>query len=246
MKKLLLAIAAVSIFATADAQKNTFLKYGTGHIYSEKNDNGNGNESRTFNWSINPGVGYQFTDNITLGIQGGYWSTFNEDRTANPTNTQWTRVATEYREWQIGAFFRYTHYLSQRFFMFGQIDLSYVAGQDILENEVRTIDFVNNRIDESVNYNYDYYNGFQAFYTPMIGIFVHDGLALNFGIGNIGYRYTTYEAPTTRESSNFVFNIGNQFNFGISKNIKCKHRTGNVKPGDDLRRLRMDDNDDDE
>lgn len=246
MKKIMLALLAVSVFATAEAQKGTILKYGNAHIYTDKNDRGNGNEDKQFNWYINPGVGYQFTDNITVGLRGGYWSNFNENRTANAAQTMWTRNAYEEREWQLGAFFRYTHYFGKRFFMFGQLDLSYVSGQQITENELRQVDFVNDRIDESVTYNYEYYNGFQAFYTPMIGVFVYDGLALNFGFGSLGYRYTTYDAPTNLDQSNFVFDFGNQFNFGISVNMDCKRKTGNVKPGDDLRQLNMDAGSDDD
>lgn len=246
MKKFMLALLAVSVFGTANAQKGTILKYGTAGLYTDKNDNGGGNETRNFNWHINPGLGYQFTDNITVGLQGGFWSQFNETRTGNPTNTAWTRNAMEMREWQIGAFFRYTEYFGNIFFMYGQLDLSYVQGQDASEMETRTVNFGTGNVDETVVYNYDYYNGFQVMYSPMIGAFVTDGLALNFGFGQIGYRNISYDAPKVSDQNNFVFKWGKQFSFAISKNFAVKHKTGNVKPGDDLRPLKMNDNEDDE
>ncbi|MCB0696892.1 MAG: hypothetical protein KDC07_05990, partial [Chitinophagaceae bacterium] len=207
-----------------------------------------------FNWHINPGVGYQFTDNITIGVQGGIWSEFGENRSANPTNTAWMRNARETREWQAGAFFRYTKYFGNIFSMYTQLDLSYVSGQNVSEDETRMVDYTANQIVNQVIYNYDYYNGFQAFITPMVAVTVHDGLALNFGMGGLGYRTISYDTPKSPspqnaviDQSNFMFNFGNQFSFGITKNFGCcHHKTGNVKPGDDLRPMKMDANDDDE
>lgn len=248
MKKFILALLAVSTFATAEAQKNTILKYGNAGIYRDQSDAGAGNESRTFNWHINPGVGYQFTDHITLGLQGGFWSNFDENRTS-PSANQWNRNAMENREWQLGIFYRYTHYFGNIFYVFGQLDLSYVSGQDVSENETRQVDFANNRIAETVIYNYDYYNGFMASYRPMIGMFIHDGFSLNFGFGDIAYRTTSYDVPKstgnpTIDQSFFAFRFGQQFNFGASLNIKCHKKTGNVKPGDDLRPMMMEEDDD--
>lgn len=246
MKKLILALLAVSVFTTADAQKGTILKYGTAGIAYDKSDAGGGNEYRSLNWHINPGLGYQFTDHVTIGLQGGYRSDFTEDR-MTPAVDQWVRNAYEQREWHLGAFFRYTHYFSNIFFMFGQVDLSFVSGQDIAEMEDRYADYSLNTIVETVNYNYAYYNGFQASYTPMVGVFVNDGLALNFGIGNISYRTTSYYKGGTGTNNSFDMNLGNQFNFGISKNIDPHHWHKHMKPGDDLRPLIIiEDEDDDE
>ncbi len=253
MKKLILALLAVSTISTADAQKNSVLVYGNAGLSTNQNDNGGGSESKDFNWHINPGVGFQFTDNITIGVQGGLWSEFSEVRSANAANTAWQRDASEYREWQAGAFFRYTKYFGNIFAMFTQVDLNYVSGQNVSEAETRMVDFNANQIVEQVIYNYDYYNGFQAFITPMISANVHKGLALNFGIGGLGYRTISYDTPKspsplnpTIDQSNFIFNFGNQFSFGITKNFACKCKTGNVKPGDDLRPMRMEAEDDDE
>lgn len=242
MKKLFLALLAVSTFGAANAQKNSVLVYGNLGLSTHHADNGGGSENKSFNWQINPGVGYQFTDNLTVGVQGGLWSNFNENRSANATNTQWKRKAAETREWQAGVFVRHTKYFGNIFAMFAQLDLSYVSGQDVSENETRTVDYTSNKIVETLIYGYDYYNGFQASITPMASVTVHKGLALNFGFGGLGYRtisYDTPKAPTALngviDQSDFFFNFGQQFNFGITKNFACKSKTGNVKPGDDLR-----------
>ncbi len=252
MKKLILALLAVSSLGVANAQKNSVLVYGNIGLATGKTDNGGGTENRYFDWNINPGVGYQFTNNITLGLQGGIWSMFEENRTSPALNT-WNRNAMETREWQAGVFFRYTKPVNNWLSLFTQLDLNYVSGQDVSEAETRAVDFAANKIVETIIYGYDYYNGFQGSITPMVQVFVHDGMALNFGIGGLGYRTISYDTPKsptalngTIDQSGFYFTWGNQFNFGVSKNFGCKTRTGNVKPGDDLRPMKVEDDKDDE
>jgi hypothetical protein len=252
MKKLILALLAVSAFGTANAQKNSILVYGNLGINTAKTDNGNGSESRNLNWNINPGVGYQFTNCLTIGLQGGINSQFSETRNSPVLNT-WNRSAAEYREWQVGAFFRHTKHINNIFSVFAQLDLSYVSGQNVSENETRMVNNTTNTIVETVIYGYDYYNGFQANIAPMIAANIGNGLALNFGIGGLGYRTISYDAPKSPtalnpvlDQSSFMFTFGKQYSFGISKNFACKKRTGNVKPGDDMRPMKMQSNDDDE
>jgi len=249
MKKLILALLAVSAIGVANAQKNSILVYGNTGISTNKTDNGGGSENRSFNWHINPGAGYQFTDNITVGVQGGIWSIFDENRTSPKLGT-WSRNAMEQREWQAGAFFRYTKTFSPIFSMFTQLDLSYVSGQNVSEMETRVVDNATNSIVETLIYGYDYYSGFQGMITPMLAINVHQGLALNFGIGGLGYRTISYDTPKSPspinaaiDQSNFYVNFGQQFSFGITKNFACKCKTGNVKPGDDLRPMKVDEDD---
>lgn len=252
MKKLILALLAVSSLGVANAQKNSVLVYGNVGLATEKTDNGGGSEHRDFDWNVNPGVGYQFTNNITIGVHGGIWSMFHEERNS-PSPLTWNRDATETREWQAGVFLRYTKPVNNWISVFTQLDLSYVSGQDVSEAETRAVDFVNNRVVETLIYGYDYYNGFQGTITPMVAIFVHDGMALNFGIGGLGYRTISYDTPksptpvnSTIDQSGFFFNWGSQFNVGISKNFRCKTRTGNVKPGDDLRPMKVEADDEDD
>lgn len=250
MKKLILALLAVSAFGTANAQKKSILVYGNLGLYADKTDNGGGSEMRSFNWNVNPGVGYQFTDHLTLGVQGGIWSQFSENRNSPVLNT-WNRNASEMREWQAGVFARHTHYFNNIISMFCQLDLSYVSGQDVSENETRMVNTATNSITETVIYGYDYYNGFQAFITPQVSVHVADGFALNFGFGSMGYRTISYDVPKsatalrpTIDQSNFVFNYGKQFTFGIQRNFACKKKTGNVKPGDDMRPMKTEESDD--
>lgn len=249
MKKLILALLAVSSFGVANAQKNSILVYGNAGIATNKSDNGGGSENRAFSWNVNPGVGYQFTNNLTVGVQGGINSHFSENRMSPAANT-WNRNAMETREWSAGAFFRYTKTFSNVFSAFAQLDLSYVSGQDISEMETRQVDFLQNKVVESVIYGYDYYNGFRGSITPMLAINVNKGLALNFGFGGLSYKTISYDVPKaptalngTIDQSSFGLSFGQQFNFGISKNIACKCKKGNMKPGDELRPMRVEEED---
>ena len=105
MKKFVLALLAVGSVATANAQKNSILTYGTAGIFVDNTDNGPGlGDSRTVSWNVNPGIGYQFHKNLTAGIQGGYMkSTFESTTVATPGFP--LDVTAIDREWQAGVFF---------------------------------------------------------------------------------------------------------------------------------------------
>ncbi len=82
--------------------------------------------------------------------------------------------------------------------------------------------------------------------TPSLAINVHNGLALNFGIGGIGFRTVSYDiAPTTMSS--FMFTFGQQVNIGISKNFGCKSsHHGHHEPGMEMRKMKKHSSDDDD
>lgn len=242
MKKLMFALLAVCMAGTAGAQKNSILAFGDAHFATKKDDMGGGSEHRSLNWGINPAIGYQFTKNITLGVQGGYNSMWNENRNS-PAINSWDRVATEKREWHAGVFFRYTHNLNKTFSVFDQINLSYFSGEDATETENRAV--TGGTIVNTTTVASDVYNGFQASWAPMIMAHVYKGFALNFGFGGLAYRTYSYDvAPTT--GSEFMFTFGQQFNFGISQNFSCHCKKGHMKPGDDLRPMKMDMSDDED
>src|ERR1700760_3460307 len=97
MKKRILGILLLtgSVFSS-QAQKGTVLVYGVGGIHREKESN----DEKTTVFTINPGVGYQFTGNWTAGIAGSYGRQHFKPETGaeNETNT-----------YKLGGFARYTH-----------------------------------------------------------------------------------------------------------------------------------------
>jgi hypothetical protein len=243
MKKLVLALLAVATVGSASAQKNTFLVYGNAGVNWGKTDNGAAvGTSENTSWNITPGVGYQFNNHLTVGLQGGYMSDKNVTNAISlaPAGVKSTNMN---REWQLGAFFRYTQPLTGIFNMWTQLDLSYVSGK--MTSDVVTT--AGTGISTAAPTASDMYNGFQAMITPAIGVNVHKGWALNFGIGGLGFRTTTFDkAPTT--TSNFMVTFGQQFNVGVSRNIgcHCKKSRGHKEPGMEHRKMKKSSDDDDE
>ncbi|MEZ5017877.1 MAG: hypothetical protein R2800_12540 [Flavipsychrobacter sp.] len=255
MKKLILGLLAVAVVNTADAQKGSILAYGTAGIHTTKNDNGGGNETKQFNWNINPGVGYQFTDNITVGIQGGFMNMKNTANTSatvlNVTTT--TETITRSNEWQAGVFFRYGMKISKLFTLYDQIDASYLAGKNTTDAKTTVTPGTTTTAPRVINGEF---TGFQARLFPALQMHVKDGMALNFSFGGLQYRTVSTDVPgvagaptTTSKTSSFDLTFWQQMNFGISYNFGggsgcCKKGAGN--PSDDLRPMKIDSNQDDD
>jgi hypothetical protein len=242
MKKLILALLAVATVGAANAQKNTFLVYGNAGVNWANTDQGAavGSKDNT-NWNITPGVGYQFNNHLTVGLQGGYGSSKSVNNVVSvaPAAVKTTNIN---REWEVGAFFRYTQNLTGIFVMWTQIDLGYLSGKSTSD----VVTTAASGIATAAPTSSDMYNGFRANITPAIGMNVHKGWALNFSIGGLGFRTTTWDkAPTTNNS--FMVTFGQQFNVGVSRNIGC-HSKGRAhhEPGMEHRKHKKSSDDDDE
>jgi len=118
MKKMLLASLLMSGLAiSAHAQQGSTLVYGNIGFTTNKNGgaplsaapNSGGNGSFVFA----PGIGYQFTNNWTLGVQGGY--NYND------------YSSYLLKSYSVGVFGRYTQPLSNIFSFYGQLNLSYIG-----------------------------------------------------------------------------------------------------------------------
>lgn len=236
MKKFILAFLAMATVGVAQAQKGTILLYGNAGLHTQKDDMGGGNEDKSFGWNINPGVGYQFTDNITIGLQGGYMGMKNTVTVPN------NETITKMNEMQAGAFFRYGMRISNLFTIFDQLDASYISGKGT--TDATGIPQVTN----------SEYSGFTARLFPGLQVHVKDGMAINFSFGGLEYRTVSTDwnnNTSTTNTSSFDITLWQQFNFGISYNLGKGHgccTKGGGKPGDDLRPLTIDpnQNDDDE
>ncbi len=241
MKKLILAFIAVGSMATAQAQKaGSILLYGTAGINTSRTIDdvptsiGTDNETRVSFWNYSPGIGFQFNKNWTVGAAFSY-ANFRVRRNANLNIDD----ITSQNEFVVGPFLRYTTPFSRTFFAFHQLDLNYIGGRNKTEL-TGTPDVI------------DRYNGFQASLTPAFGVNVTRCIALNFGIGGIGYRTTVldYEDATLGEqrANNFFVSFGQQFHWGISANIGgYKHMRGHRgEPGMERRKMNAYDDDDSE
>lgn len=222
MKKLILALLATGAFVSANAQAGSILLYGNAG-YSSVNDTAKA-QNNTRNWNVNPGIGYQINSCLTVGLNFGFGE---QTYKTNLPGTAGDRTVMNH--YNVGIFARCSHAImgSKIFSAYGQLDLSYMGGYTTRGSVP----------------SYDKYTGFGGDLYPAIGVNCGHGVALNFGIGGLGYSSTTYTGHSTAATS-FNVTFGQQANIGVSKNFGGHKMHGHHEPGDDTRRMDDGDNDD--
>lgn len=197
MKQLLITVLAACSLSATYAQKSSVLLFG--NVSGANNDNSSEfSESKQRQFFLDAGVGYQISKHVTLGVQGGYHTTFL--RTSITTNGVLATSETSYSGLDIGAFGRYTHYLGERFFVYVQGEAGYgVIGSDNTNLPAS---------DPSASYVGNIF--------PAVGCFIYKGWALNLNIGTVGFRYSNEDGV---KNSRFYYNLGNSVIIGVSKNF---------------------------
>lgn len=238
MKKVLLAILAVGAVATAQAQKaGSILIYGNAgySAYKETDDDGLPGTADVVNknrmWNFSPGIGYQFNKNWTVGLNFGIG--MNTETVDNGIIT----TEDQTRELMVGPFVRMTMPINKTFFLFNQINVSYLNGKETSDDGVAGTPDI-----EST------YNGFGANWFPAVGVNFTKCMALNFSFGGLGYTNRKWDmtGPQEISQSAFRFTFGRQFNFGISANLGGKRHRGHMEPGMDHRQMDDDDSSDED
>jgi hypothetical protein len=211
MKKLILALLAAGSAMCANAQSGSWLLYGNVNfdLYHLKDASP---ETKQIG-SIMPGVGYQFNENWTVGLAGGYallsTKEANSDKRLNAS------------EFRVGPFLRYTKNISPLFSCYTQLDLGYLGGKTAYDGtELPGTKF----------------NGFYAGITPAIMVHVHNGFALNFGFGGLSYASRKFDGADNA-NSDFKFTFGQQVNIGVSKNFGGHKMHAHREPMDETRKL---------
>lgn len=200
MKKLLLSALLIGSAATAvNAQSiaNTVLVYGDLTYTSVKD----AADNKTRNFDFHPGIGYQFNEYIGAGLMGS----FGTSRVRLNGQTEWNYLNT----YSAGVFVRSTMRFNRYFAVYNQLEAGYIGGAAGNTGTNTTSNF----------------NGFRASLAPAIAVYVHDGLALNFGFGGINYETVKNSSsitnPNPKSTNTFNLTWGTQFNIGVSKNIGC-------------------------
>lgn len=113
MKKIILTALLVTAGFVAHAQKNTLLVYGDLGINSAKS----ATDVKTTSFKLTPGVGYQFNDNWTAGVnlRTENWKQGNPSVKSNAFGA--------------GPFVRYAYPLSDVFAVYGQFNANVVSGK---------------------------------------------------------------------------------------------------------------------
>lgn len=170
------------------AQKNTLLVYGNAG-YSSSNATMYSNA-----YSFRPGVGYQWTDHLTAGVNLGFWGSKSQIGT-----DLYSRV----HNFEAGPFLRWTRALGGPFVVYGQCDVNYQHSKN--SNDASSLSVVQ--------------NGFVSRVWPAFGVNLHNGLALNFKFGEVSYTYGKVSGGASSSAFLADFNWTTGFQFGISKNF---------------------------
>lgn len=197
----LLALALGTAGISAQAQKNTFLVYGNVDLgYQMDRD-----DNRAKGFALNLGVGYQFSHNWTIGVEGGY-NTFR----VRPDGVDDWALSDAYR---FGPFVRYTKPVNKIIATWVQAGVSAVGGYTgTTDTRVRTTK----------------YTGTYSYIKPGVSVFFCDRWALNFDLGGIEYASTKNRGDVNRDNS-FNIGFGQQFNAGVSVNIGHTSKAGKFK-----------------
>lgn len=203
MKKLLFSIITVCTVASVSAQKGSVLYFGS--LAGNNNSSDNPAVEKTGGaFAIGQSVGYQFSKHFTVGLLGGY----AQSKTEQISNVGTPDKITKNSAWVVGPFGRYTAYLGERIFVYVQADAVYNGAMQ--------------RTAKGTAHAHRW--GGDLF--PAVGFFVYRGWALNMDIGGVSYRYSH---PGKTVNNTFAYNIGQNFNFGISKNFGgCKTKPATV------------------
>jgi hypothetical protein len=113
MKKIVFGLLLLTGFGlSSKAQKGSILAYGFAGVHNQKQPD----DDKTTNFSVYPGVGYQFANNWTAGVAGGFGHKKFEPAVGDESKSS---------TYQAGGFARYTQTINAIFSLYGQTDLYY-------------------------------------------------------------------------------------------------------------------------
>ncbi|SNB35371.1 Flavobacterial-specific protein antigen [Flavobacterium psychrophilum] len=199
MKKVLLTAIAVFTFGFANAQKSSILVAGTVGFNSTSQG-----DTKSSGFDFSPKVGYQFSENMTVGIEGSFRNNTETSISFGPITLPGISQETVYTNTKIGAFFRYAQPLAGVFSAFADLGV----GMQSRKTSVNTPGSTDLKS-----------NGFYIGVTPAIGVDMKKGFCLNFAIGGLGYNTMKADADGAKAANNFELNFGKQVSVGISKNF---------------------------
>ncbi|GAB2817007.1 outer membrane beta-barrel protein [Ferruginibacter profundus] len=191
MKKVLVAaLTLVTVTQAVNAQKGSVLLYGNLAVNSSKD----ASDSKNSSFSVMPGIGYQFADEWTAGINLGV----NGSKDEIGTSGNYNKIS----GFTAGPFVRYTKTLGNIFSIFGHANFNYST------SKYKPFTGTNTTV-----------NGFGINIFPAVGVNVKNGFALNFGFGGIDYGTSKADVSGAKSANSFSLTFGQQVNVGISKNF---------------------------
>lgn len=252
MKKIALLALAFAGMAHAYAQPHTWLVYGSAGISQNTNNSSYAYpQGTTTNWSVTPGIGYQFNKHLTVGVQGSYSHAENPYpapvfTSPYSNNSFFNGYGGTTINWSAGAFFRYTQNLGKIFYIYGQANMAYLSSE--LHNAPY---YYYNSNTVIYSESTPTANGFEGQLFPAIGAKIYKGLALNFSLGGLDYNTISQnlEGGGNGKVSNVQLTFGQQVNIGVSDNFSFrKHHKHHhhIEAGSEYRHTEVTGADDDD
>lgn len=198
MKKVII-IAALAIASFANAQKGSILvagEVGFGSTSKFEDLNTGVSNYSTSTFAFAPRVGYQFSDNMTVGLDLGFG---NATRQSTSTSSELKMDKT-----RIGAFLRYAKSLGGAFSLYGDLAIG-----------SQSTKFSSNAPGSTSTK----YTGMYLGITPSVAIDLKKGFWLNFSFGGLNYESQKGDWTNAENGSSFGLTLGQQMNIGVSKNF---------------------------
>lgn len=240
MKKVLLTLLAAGALSPAFAQvgmKNSWVAYGSAGYSSDRGElSGFGTSfdlPSTRVLSVSPGLGYQFTDRLAVGVNFELTGFKVESRDNTPGNIESVRT----RDIVVGPFVRYTMPMGDRFFWFTQADVGYTSGKD--RQVINGSPDIENEIDR---------NGVRGRLFPSVGFSFSRTMSLAFNIGGFEYNYerTDFGLGLEGKTSALSATLGQVVNFTVQKYFGGSRMRSSRMPMDETRRMDTSDDEDED
>ena len=200
MKKVIFTLAiALAAANLASAQKGSILLYGniTYSHSSNTNSSTTGVQSdKSTALSIAPGIGYQFSDNWTVGLNLGYAHTGNSYTTS-------TTQTSDVDQYIVGPFLRYSRPLTSWVSLYGQFDAEY-------QLQGKTYQYST----EGNQQHQLFFDVYPALFFP-----VKNGFGLNVSFGGVDYASSRVSGISGTKGSTFNLTFGQAAMIGVSKNF---------------------------
>lgn len=194
---------AVTSFAQGNGgqcfQAGNVLLYGVGSFSNSHGSNTSSfsnanattiNQPRMLNWEVSPGLGFNVTDNLTIGVDFNYTGakTDYDRKDISFNGNGYGTDETKRFAYAVGPFVRYSCPIGEHFFWYGQLEAHYMRNR--MTTRSTNLTGSNSFVKD------DNGKGVDASYMPAIGINVCKSVALTFGIGGLSYDYMKYDYST--------------------------------------------------
>jgi hypothetical protein len=187
MKKILV-IAALALVSFANAQKGTVLVAGNVDFSSTKQIG----ISKSERFEFSPKVGYQFSNNLTVGLE----------TTISTAKTEVFVAEDKVSTTRLGVFLRYAKPIAGAWSAFADLGVGFQSAK------LTPSTGASSRSE-----------GFYTGITPAIAVDLKKSFCLNFSIGGIGFNSLKSDALNSVAVGTFDFNFGKSISIGLSKNF---------------------------